>query len=100
MAPHLVDEVAVDERRFAREHLVGDAAEAVEVGADVGAGGGARLLGRHVIEGAEESALLGELAAFVARSALVEERLAQADVEDLDDALGGALLEISPFERD
>ena len=43
-----LDGLRLRERRLAREHLVGEHAERVDVGAVVGRGVGGRLLGRHV----------------------------------------------------
>ena len=67
MADHLADDVRVGKRRLARQQVIQHAAEAVNVGADVGGARVARLLGSHVIRRAEQHAFAGQTVLRVER---------------------------------
>ncbi len=83
-----VDGSLTGEGGLAGEHLIGEQAHGVDV-AGAGERHGAGLLRAHVLRGAEGLALLGEGAGVFA---LAADGLAQAEVQDLDEALIGGQL--------
>ena len=78
-----IPEVVAAKRRSAAEEVIKSAAEAVNVGADVGRLGVADLLGGNIVGSAQHLALAGQAAVGLALAG----HLGQAEVEHLDDPL-------------